>query len=111
MLDNAVDAIDGKGKITIETRKKDDWIFVEIEDSGPGIPEDVQQNLFSPFFTTKPVGKGTGLGLNISFNIIQKHNGQIKVTSQPGKTQFSVQLPIIFGEDIKDSKPLQGTEP
>ena len=110
ILDNAVDAIDGEGKITIRTRKKDDWIFVEIEDSGPGIPEDVQQNLFSPFFTTKPVGKGTGLGLNISFNIIQKHNGQIKVTSQPGKTQFSVQLPIIIEEDKKDSKPLQGTE-
>ncbi len=110
IIDNAVDAIDGEGKITIRTRKKDDWIIVEIEDSGPGIPEDVQQNLFSPFFTTKPVGKGTGLGLNISFNIIQKHNGQIKVTSKPGKTQFSVHLPIILGENIKDSSPLQGTE-
>ncbi|MBW1824477.1 MAG: cyclic nucleotide-binding domain-containing protein, partial [Deltaproteobacteria bacterium] len=90
IIDNAVDAMDGAGKITIRTRKNNEWILVEIEDSGPGIPEDVQQNLFSPFFTTKPVGKGTGLGLNISFNIIQKHNGQIKVTSQPGKTRFSV---------------------
>jgi len=109
IIDNAVDAIDGEGKITIETRKKDDWIFVEIEDSGPGIPEEVQQNLFSPFFTTKPVGKGTGLGLNISFNIIQKHNGQIKVTSQPGKTRFSVQLPI-NNEEAQNIKPLQGTD-
>jgi signal transduction histidine kinase/predicted CoA-binding protein len=110
IIDNAVDAIDGEGKITIRTRKKDDWIFVEIEDSGPGIPKEVQQNLFSPFFTTKPVGEGTGLGLNISFNIIQKHNGQIKVTSQPGKTQFSVQIPINNEEDKQNIKPLQGTE-
>jgi len=102
--------MNGAGKITIRTRKNNEWIFVEIEDSGPGIPEDVQQNLFSPFFTTKPVGKGTGLGLNISFNIIQKHNGQIKVTSQPGKTRFSVQLPIIIEEDNNDPKPLQGTD-
>jgi len=110
IIDNAVDAMNGAGKITIRTRKNNEWIFVEIEDSGPGIPEDVQQNLFSPFFTTKPVGKGTGLGLNISFNIIQKHNGQIKVTSQPGKTRFSVQLPIIIEEDNNDPKPLQGTD-
>ncbi len=110
IIDNAVDAMDGAGKITIRTRKNNEWIFVEIEDSGPGIPEDVQQNLFSPFFTTKPVGKGTGLGLIISFNIIQKHNGQIKVTSQPGKTRFSVQLPVIKEEDNNDPKPLQGTE-
>jgi len=110
IIDNAVDAMNGAGKITIQTRKNNEWVFVEIEDSGPGIPEDVQQNLFSPFFTTKPVGKGTGLGLNISFNIIQKHNGQIKVTSQPGKTRFSVQLPVNKEEDNNDPKPLQGTE-
>ena len=110
IIDNAVDAMNGAGKINISTRKNNEWIFVEIEDSGPGIPEDVQHNLFSPFFTTKPVGKGTGLGLNISFNIIEKHNGQIKVTSQPGKTIFSVQLPIIIEEDNSNPKPLQGTE-
>jgi len=110
IIDNAIDAMNGAGKITIRTRKNNEWVFVEIEDSGPGISEDIQQNLFSPFFTTKPVGKGTGLGLNISFNIIQKHNGQIKVTSQPGKTRFSVQLPVINDEDNNDPKPLQGTE-
>lgn len=110
IIDNAVDAMDGVGRITISTSQKDDWVFVEIEDSGPGIPEDVQQKLFSPFFTTKPMGKGTGLGLNISFNIVQKHNGQIKVTSHPGKTRFSVQLPINFEEVGQGSKPLQVTE-
>ncbi|MCK4801520.1 MAG: CoA-binding protein [Anaerolineales bacterium] len=110
IIDNAVDAMDGVGRITISTSQKDDWVFVEIEDSGPGIAEDVQQKLFSPFFTTKPMGKGTGLGLNISFNIVQKHNGQIKVTSHPGKTRFSVQLPINFEEVGQGSKPLQVTE-
>lgn len=98
IIDNAVDALDGVGRITIRTSQEDNRVLVEIEDSGPGIPEDVQQKLFSPFFTTKPMGKGTGLGLNISFNIIKKHHGQITVTSQPGKTSFSVQLPINFGE-------------
>jgi signal transduction histidine kinase/predicted CoA-binding protein len=110
IIDNAVDAMDGVGTIVIRTKHKGDWVFVEIEDSGPGIPEDVQQKLFSPFFTTKPLGKGTGLGLNISFNIVQKHNGQIKVTSHPGSTRFSVQLPINFEELGQGAKPLQITE-
>lgn len=110
IIDNAVDAMNGEGKITIKTAQKEAWVIIDIEDSGPGIPEDVQQNLFSPFFTTKPLGKGTGLGLNISYNIILKHNGQIKVTSQPGKTQFSVQLPINLDTENNELKPLQGTE-
>ncbi len=110
IIDNAVDAMDGVGKIKIRTSQKDDWVLVEIEDSGPGIPKDVQQKLFSPFFTTKPLGKGTGLGLNISFNIIQKHNGQIKVSSQPGSTRFTVQLPINFEVTGEQSEPLQGSE-
>lgn len=96
IIDNAVDAMDGTGAISISTRRMDDWIFVEIEDSGPGIPADIQRKIFSPFFTTKPMGKGTGLGLNISFNIVQKHKGEIKVFSRPGKTCFSVCLPINF---------------
>ncbi|MBC8506447.1 MAG: CoA-binding protein [Chloroflexi bacterium] len=99
IIDNAVDAMDGVGKIKIVTKQKGDWVLVEIEDSGPGIPEDVQEQLFSPFFTTKPMGKGTGLGLNISYNIIQKHNGEIKVFSRSGKTCFSVRLPVNF-EDV-----------
>jgi signal transduction histidine kinase/predicted CoA-binding protein len=104
IIDNAIDAMDGQGSISIITKLKGDWVFVEIEDSGPGIPEDVQQKLFSPFFTTKAMGKGTGLGLNISYNIIQKHKGEIKVFSRPGKTCFSVRLPINF-EDVTRGKP------
>ena len=96
IIANAVDAMDGQGTLKISTRQVDDWILVEIEDTGPGISEDVKQKLFSPFFTTKPMGKGTGLGLNISFNIIQKHKGIIEVASQPGRTCFSVRLPINF---------------
>ena len=96
IISNAIDAMDGEGTIKINTKQKDDWLVVEIEDSGPGIPDDVKEKLFSPFFTTKPIGKGTGLGLNISFNIIQKHKGSIDVFSMPGQTRFSVYLPINF---------------
>ena len=110
LIDNAVDAIDGTGTISITTRSKGDWVLVDIEDSGPGMPQEVQAKLFSPFFTTKPVGKGTGLGLNISFNIIQKHKGEIKVFSRPGKTCFSVRLPVNF-EDAETSKAILAAIP
>jgi len=95
IIDNAIDAMDGQGELTLRTRKKDPWVVVEIEDNGTGIPEEVQTKVFDPFFTTKPPGKGTGLGLNISRNlIVQKHQGQITVFSEPGKTRFTVWLPI-----------------
>jgi signal transduction histidine kinase len=94
LIDNAIDAIAGKGTITIRTRLHAPWVMVEIEDNGPGIPPDVKARLFSPFFTTKPLGQGTGLGLYISYNIIQKHGGDIKVTSHTGMTRFTVLLPL-----------------
>jgi signal transduction histidine kinase len=96
IIDNAVDAMGGKGEITIRTRQEKDCVVVEIEDNGPGIPESVQSKIFDPFFTTKPVGKGTGLGLNISYNIIKKHQGEIKVISHPGMTRFVVTLPLDY---------------
>lgn len=97
LLDNAIDAMDGNGQITMRTRAEGDHIIVEIEDNGPGIPAEIQSRIFDPFFTTKPPGKGTGLGLNISYNIIvDKHRGDIKVFSKPGKTCFQVWLPINF---------------
>ena len=69
--------------------------MVEIEDTGPGIPKEIQSSIFDPFFTTKAPGEGTGLGLNISRNlVVQKHHGKISVTSKPGSTCFSVRLPI-----------------
>jgi signal transduction histidine kinase len=97
LIDNAIDAMNAQGSITVRTRHDEQWAIVEIEDNGPGIPESIQPKLFDPFFTTKPPGKGTGLGLNISYNIVvQKHQGKIEVFSEPGKTRFEVRLPLIF---------------
>jgi predicted CoA-binding protein len=94
ILDNAIDAAGGKGRLVLRTRFADPWVVVDIEDNGPGISLEDQNKLFSPFFTTKPMGKGTGLGLNISYNIIHRHGGEIKVKSQPGETHFEVWLPV-----------------
>ena len=101
ILDNAIDALQevDDPQIIIRTKQESDWIVVEIEDNGPGIPEEARSNIFDAFFTTKPPGKGTGLGLNISYNIVvQKHRGDIKVRSKPGQTVFEVWLPINFEE-------------
>lgn len=104
IIDNAIDAMQSKGELTLRTRRNGQNVVVEIEDNGPGMPESVRTRVFDPFFTTKPPGKGTGLGLNISYNIIvEKHRGSIKVFSQPGQTRFVVELPINF--DAADSKP------
>jgi signal transduction histidine kinase len=84
----------GKGNLILRTRKEDLWVIVEIEDNGPGIPETIRDNIFDPFFTTKSPGEGTGLGLNISRNlIVKKHNGEISVSSETGRTCFTVRLP------------------
>jgi len=95
LLDNAADAMDGKGTLTIRTRRQDPWAVVEIEDNGPGIPPALQSRIFDPFFTTKAPGKGTGLGLSTSYSIVtDKHHGRIDVESRPGMTRFTVRLPI-----------------
>ena len=94
IIDNAIDAMKGKGNLILRTRKEDLWVIVEIEDNGPGIPETIRDNIFDPFFTTKSPGEGTGLGLNISRNlIVKKHNGEISVSSETGRTCFTVRLP------------------
>jgi signal transduction histidine kinase len=95
IIDNAVDAMNGAGRLTVRARRADGWVVVEIEDDGPGIAEEHQSVIFDPFFTTKGPGSGSGLGLNISRNIItQKHHGEISVESVPGRTCFTVRLPI-----------------
>jgi PAS domain S-box-containing protein len=95
IIDNAIDAMDGKGTLIIRTRWEDPCVVVEIEDDGAGIPKEHQSKIFDPFFTTKGPGEGTGLGLNISRNlIVQKHHGQISVESRPGNTCFTVRLPV-----------------
>ena len=94
ILDNAVDALAGKGEIRLHTYRDDDRVVVEIADNGPGIPPEIQSRVFEPFFTTKPPGVGTGLGLNIAYNVIDKHRGDIRLKSKPGETCFQVCLPI-----------------
>jgi predicted CoA-binding protein len=106
IIDNAIDAMDGQGELLIRTRRDSDWVIIEISDTGPGIPENIQEKIFSPFFTTKPVGKGTGLGLNISYNIVQKHAGEIKVFSRPGKTRFQICLPVNFEKIQSSNNPV-----
>jgi PAS domain S-box-containing protein len=103
LIDNAADAMGGQGRIEIRTRRDGDWVLVEIEDDGPGIPRDILHKVFDPFFTTKPPGKGTGLGLSTTYSIItEKHHGTIVVHSEPGRTCFSVRLPI---QPAVDSEP------
>ena len=95
IIDNAVDAMDGKGEIKIKTYEEDQRVIVEITDNGPGIPEEIQSRIFEPFFTTKAPGQGTGLGLHISHDIIaNRHHGQLTVQSKPGETKFRVVLPV-----------------
>ena len=97
LLANAADAIHesgAEGEITISTRADDDAVYVDIQDNGAGIPAEVKDRIFDAFFTTKPSGSGTGLGLDISYNIVvSKHRGDIAVESEPGKTTFTVMLP------------------
>ncbi|MBO0814679.1 MAG: sensor histidine kinase, partial [Actinobacteria bacterium] len=94
IIENAIDAIDAHGTITIHTSARDGFVLAEITDDGPGMPPEVIARVFDPFFTTKPPGRGIGLGLNISHNIVvQEHKGRIEVESQPGRTTFRVFLP------------------
>ena len=94
LITNAVDAMNGKGRLGIRTRREIDNIVVEITDTGYGIPPEVQPRIFEPFFTTKGVGEGTGLGLDIVSRIVRKHHGDIRFVSKPGDTRFRVCLPL-----------------
>lgn len=95
ILVNAAQSIEEWGKISIQTRLKDDHVVITIQDTGCGIPEAHLNKIFDPFFTTKEVGKGTGLGMNITHNIIKKHNGDIQIHSRVGEgTTFKIRLPL-----------------
>ncbi|WP_353950344.1 ATP-binding protein [Knoellia sp. S7-12] len=96
LIDNAVDAMDGVGTLRVSTHLDElGLVIVTIEDSGPGMPADVQARAFEPFYTTKDVGKGTGLGLDISRRIVvQRHSGDISIDSRPGQTSMRVSLPV-----------------
>jgi len=95
IIDNAIDAMGGKGELRIRTRRDDTCVVVEIGDNGPGISPEIKGHIFEPFFTTKGVGEGTGLGLDTVQRIVRKHRGTIQVTSKPGDTCFQVFLPLV----------------
>jgi len=106
LIDNAIDAVDGNGKICIGTFQEGDHVMVEIVDNGAGIPPDVQSHIFEPFFTTKSVGAGTGLGLVICHRIIaDRHGGEIEFESKPGETRFKVRLPLLSQSIPLKSEP------
>ena len=94
LIDNAIDAMDGHGTLRIATRAEGDSVVVEVVDSGPGMPPEIKAHAFEPFFTTKDVGKGTGLGLDISRRIVvERHGGEITIDTRPGETVLRVRLP------------------
>ena len=102
IVDNAIDAMDGQGTLTIRTTRDGDCVLVEIADTGRGIPPELQNRIFEPFFTTKDVGQGTGLGLDISYRIaVRRHHGDIRVESHPGDTRFRIWLPVSQPTGIK----------
>jgi signal transduction histidine kinase len=110
LLVNAAQSIPERGTITIRTGTEETWAWVEISDTGKGIPPENLNRIFEPFFTTKPVGIGTGLGLSVSYGIIKKHGGRIDVRSEVGQgTSFRVWLPLTHQEALEataeDSAP------
>ena len=94
LLENALDALGTKGTLRLACRLEGDMILVEIWDTGPGIPAELQERIFEPFFTTKPPGQGLGLGLDNAMRIVRKHRGHLSVKSEPGSTCFRVRLPL-----------------
>jgi len=101
IIDNAIDAMHGRGKLRVRTYRDDTCLVVEIGDNGPGIPPEIQPHIFEPFFTTKGVGEGSGLGLDTVQRIVRKHRGSIQVSSRPGDTRFQVFLPLAAGQIAK----------
>ncbi len=96
IISNAVDSIQHDGRIIISTSQIDEFAVVAIEDTGSGIPQEVRSKIYDPFFTTKEIGKGVGLGLSITYAIIEEHQGTIEFESEVGKgTKFIITLPLL----------------
>jgi len=111
LIDNAVDAMSKNGpgstrKLIVRTACDPLGVIVEIADSGPGISKEIQGRIYDPFFTTKPVGEGTGLGLDAVRRIVEKHRGDIRLNSIPGSTRFQIRLPL-----TQQSSALMGGAP
>jgi two-component system, NtrC family, sensor kinase len=102
LVANAIDAIEGKGKISITAGGQGDHYVIAISDTGPGIPRELQDRVLEPFFTTKPVGQGTGLGLSIAYSIVQKHQGTLQIGDAPGGGALAtIRLPLDLAERSK----------
>jgi signal transduction histidine kinase len=94
LIENALDALGNQGRLRVVCKLEADMLLVEIWDTGPGIPPELQERIFEPFFTTKAPGKGLGLGLDNAMRIVRKHSGHLSVKSEPGSTCFRVRLPL-----------------
>lgn len=94
LIDNALQAMGDRGTLELRTVARGDGVVVEVVDSGPGILPEVLPRIFDPFYTTKPVGTGTGLGLHVAYTVVRRHGGHLRVTSRPGRTTFTVELPL-----------------
>jgi signal transduction histidine kinase len=106
LIDNAIGAMKGSGRLTVRTARDGEFLLVEIGDTGPGVPEEIQSRIFEPFFTTKPFGEGTGLGLDISWRIVvNKHHGDLRLESAAGDTRFQVRLPLVEAERPELDRP------
>ncbi|MDY7016226.1 MAG: ATP-binding protein, partial [Cyanobacteriota bacterium] len=104
LIHNGIQAMEGKGTLEIGIEQRDRNLVVEVTDSGCGIPPEIQDKIFQPFFTTKSAGEGSGLGLDIARKIIEKHQGTIAFSSVPGKTTFTVALPIQQPDDPPNAR-------
>jgi signal transduction histidine kinase len=112
LIDNAIGAMGGSGRLTIRTSADDEFLTVRIGDTGPGVPEEIRSRIFEPFFTTKPFGEGTGLGLDISWRIVvNKHHGDLKLESRPGDTWFVVRLPLVESDRLEGPAAPAPTDP
>jgi signal transduction histidine kinase len=106
LVENARDAMNGSGTLTIRTFREDECVVIEFEDTGAGIPPEIKNRIFEPFFTTKPMGQGTGLGLDVSFRVIvNRHHGDLRVDSEPGRTVFRVTLPTTESDATAPPEP------
>jgi signal transduction histidine kinase len=98
LIDNAIDAVGEAGEVAVTAGPRLDFVIVHIVDNGPGIPPNLGEQIFDPFVTTKPVGQGTGLGLDIARRLVRRNDGDIEFESRPGRTEFRVTLPVA-GDD------------
>lgn len=110
LIDNALDAADGNGRVEVAATRDGRSVVVRVIDNGPGIPPEILEQIFDPFFTTKPVGSGTGLGLDIARRLVRRHDGDISVESRPGRTEFHVTLPASHTPAAASREPALASE-